>query len=146
MICYATWVRHAHSSRVWRSVAVLRSIATAQNARIRSFRHLKMLNVKGTHLPHLDQRNILEYFSNSGHHPLEFYGCKIMDDDRLLMLVELCPTVRELNIAFSSPLFKYNGTHFPPSDSFQHSKNWMLWWKSFWMTYMTFPTFRRIRN
>jgi hypothetical protein len=70
---------------------------------------------KGTHALHLDQRNILEYFSNSEHHPLEFYGYSIIDDDGLLTLVELCPTLQELIIAFSYPLYKHNGTHFSPS-------------------------------
>jgi hypothetical protein len=68
---------------------------------IKRFTHLKMLNITQTELTALDQRTILEYFSNSGEHPLEFYGCTVMECDFFSKLMEFCPSIRGLSIYIS---------------------------------------------
>ena len=57
-----------------------------------------MLNIALTELTALDQRRILKYFSNSGDHPLEFYGCTVMQRDFFSKLMEFCPSIRGLSI------------------------------------------------
>jgi hypothetical protein len=57
-------------------------------------------------------QNILEYFSNIQQHPLEFYGSNVIDDDRLLMLVEL-PNLQGLSVAFSYPFLLIQANSVP---------------------------------
>jgi hypothetical protein len=65
---------------------------------IKRFKHLKMLDISLTNLTALDHRTILKCFSNSGDHPLEFYGCTVMECDFFSKLMEFCPSIRGLSI------------------------------------------------
>jgi hypothetical protein len=66
---------------------------------IKKFQHLTILNLKGTKINCVGERNILSHLSNSTHCPLEIYGCSDIGSNHFKTLLQLIPNIQELRTA-----------------------------------------------